>query len=453
VDVRHRPPVDRILPTLVGATIVLFAFGSSAVVSLRSLGAPGRWAALVLVAALALGEFGRRLRPRARDVCASALAGVALLSALWSVAPRLTFERAVTFAVLLAAVAAIAAGADGRPDLRRRLLEAMLAAAVAITVLGVLLVAFDRGVAVQGATLSSPARFRGIGENPNTVSLLLGIVAPLAVWQILARRGAGRAAAVGALAVVAGGIGASGSRGAFLAAVAGSVVVALGGCATARGRAAALAGTAVVAALVLVASAVPKPLSAAGAARIVPQSGGVIALAPAALGGCRQEDEIGRPQAGTARPLVKRSIFGDSGRGQAWQQALDEAGSRPVAGYGFGTEERVFASCFYIFNGSRPENSFLGMLLQLGVVGLALLVTLLLTLALATARNWRRGTASGRLEVAAATGAAVAGVVLAVVQSYVYSVGNIGALAFWLCAFLAAGGASALRGGGHADRA
>src|SRR5207244_2421521 len=53
----------------------------------------------------------------------------------------------------------------------------------------------------------------------------------------------------------------------------------------------------------------------------------------------RLQDDVGfsRYQGGRAAG-PKRTIFGSSGRAQAWSGALDQVAERPVAGYGFGTE-------------------------------------------------------------------------------------------------------------------
>src|SRR5207302_10849057 len=51
--------------------------------------------------------------------------------------------------------------------------------------------------------------------------------------------------------------------------------------------------------------------------------------------------DIGRPLPGGAQPAVVRSLFGGSGRLDAWRGALHEAARRPVAGHGFGTEQAV----------------------------------------------------------------------------------------------------------------
>jgi hypothetical protein len=72
------------------------------------------------------------------------------------------------------------------------------------------------------------------------------------------------------------------------------------------------------------------------------------------------------------------------------------------------------------------------MYLQLGVVGLASLVSLVVLLAAAMLRRADRWPAAGPLAALAA------GAILAVVQSYLYSVGDIATLALWTTAFVGA---------------
>jgi O-antigen ligase len=125
-------------------------------------------------------------------------------------------------------------------------------------------------------------------------------------------------------------------------------------------------------------------------------------------------------------------VFDTSGRVHAWEGALRQGDDRPLLGYGFGTEEKVFVDRYRDFEGGVPENSFIGLFLQLGAVGLAVFLALLAALVGAALR------AGGRV---AAVGLAVlaTGIVLAVVQSYVYAVGNVATLGVWICAFLPAG--------------
>jgi O-antigen ligase len=142
-------------------------------------------------------------------------------------------------------------------------------------------------------------------------------------------------------------------------------------------------------------------------------------------------DEIGASNGGS----IHRSLFGTSGRLGAWRGALGQAAHRPLAGYGFGTEDRVFVDRYYGFDSSLPENSYIGTLLQLGVVGALAFAALLAAVAAAGAQALRRA-APGRLEAAACASVAAAGLVLALTQSYLTSVGNVATVTFWVAALL-----------------
>jgi O-antigen ligase len=137
---------------------------------------------------------------------------------------------------------------------------------------------------------------------------------------------------------------------------------------------------------------------------------------------------------------VRRSFLSSSGRVEAWKGALRQAEQRPLLGYGFGTESRVFVDRYYTFVAGLPENSYVGLALQLGTLGVLALLGLVAILVL-PARRALLG--PRRTLVAACTGAVLAGLVLAGVQSYVYAVGNIAAATFWICAFLVPAAADA----------
>src|SRR5205085_579951 len=215
---------------------------------------------------------------------------------------------------------------------------------VALAGIGVYLVRHGR--AVQPATTQNPVRFRGIGQNPNTVAMLLAVALPLAALLGLeARTRARRLGAAAAFLLLWGSIVASGSR--------------------------------------------------------------------------------------RAPP---------GGRLDAWRAGLHQGDGRPLLGYGFGTEDHVFVDRLYDFEGGTAENSFVGLFMQLGGAGLALFLLLVASLLLAGWRAVRR--AADRGLAAACFAVLVLGLALAVVQSYVYSVGNTATMSIWICSFLPVAAAS-----------
>lgn len=142
-------------------------------------------------------------------------------------------------------------------------------------------------------------------------------------------------------------------------------------------------------------------------------------------------DEIGSG----LRPKT-HNLLGSSGRIVAWEGAIHQGDQRPLLGYGFGTEDRVFVDRFRAFAGRRPEEAWLGMYLQLGIVGVVSLAALV---GLALLRGWqelRRGASEHRFQLGACVAVVLAGCAETLVQSFVYSAGDIAALSFWVCAAL-----------------
>src|SRR5437588_179086 len=227
---------------------------------------------------------------------------------------------------------------------------------------------------------------------------------------------------------------ASGSRGALGTGALGTLALLLATAHGNRARLLAVAGVAVAVAAAVGLAEIPQPNSKATGA------------SPTACKSCKQnpydadrwirlEDDLDRP-ASAGGPGQRRTLFASTGRGQAWEGAIDQGGGRPVAGFGFGTEDHVFVDRYYSFFGGSPENSYIGMFLPLGLVGVALLLVLAASLVAASVTAvWRLGDRERRL-VAACGAVLLTGLGLAVVQSSLYAVGNTATLSIWTCAFL-----------------
>ncbi len=189
------------------AVVVLFAFGSSSVDDLVRIGSKGRWIALLVLAALALA---RARRPRSLPVAWLAGAALVLLgseSALWSVDPRITVGRIFTVGVLFVAASALALGAPTAREAATQVLLGVLRGIGAVAVISLLVLVFAHGDAVLPATTGAGWRFRGVGLNPNTVSMLLCVGLPLAVWRAFDRAPAGRGEGSALVLLFAGEIG------------------------------------------------------------------------------------------------------------------------------------------------------------------------------------------------------------------------------------------------------
>ena len=341
------------------------------------------------------------VRPAAGPcVALAAFAVLAVASALWSARMLSTEKRSSVFVLLAIAGVALSAATAARPEAVRRILEALVVAAAIVALLGLYMLWVSHDQAVQSASVQYPARYRGIGQNPNTVPLLLALALPLALWlwsETRSRVGKGLVAAVALL--FDGSIVASGSRGALVAALAGTVVWIVTLSRPWRTRLVLLAAAAAVFAADVAITQIPKPLSpppAANTSRAAHVARDAQLVVPL-------EDELGRP--GKNAPPIRRTLFGTSGRARAWDAAVHQAARRPVVGYGFGTEFVVFVDRYYGFDSSVPENSYLGVALQLGVVGLAALLAVLCACAVVAVRALR--TLTGRALAAARACASV----------------------------------------------
>lgn len=405
--------LERVLAALLALMVVAFASGSSIFNSVLLYGRPARWYVLGALVGLAV-LYALAARPWRRPptllYVAGTLVAVALTSSLWSVDPWLSFKRAGAFALLAAAGAASLMGSRGRAEGIRRLLLGLLAGATTVALAGLVALAVSYHQAVQPATFEYGARFRGFGQNPNTVSLLLGIAMPVAVFFALEGRSRlERALALAAAALFAGSIAASGSRGAMLGALAGTLVLVLGRGGALRRRVTLAAATVAVFALCLGLSRIPQP-------KATPASPGV-------AGAVHQ---------------THRTLFTSSGRTAAWRGAIHQAEKRPVAGYGFGTEELAFVNRYPGFFSELPENSYIGAALQLGLVGLLLLIGSAVAALFGFVRALRQPPGPARLLASACAGATVAALVVGVTESYLFAVGGIATTSAWLCMFLLA---------------
>jgi O-antigen ligase len=431
VGALRRLPLEGAIRVAIPSTIVAVALGSNWSPSVRHVAAPLWRLSLVTLCLLALvwavRQAGwRGLRDGVRTpahAAAAAFAAVAAASTLWSTDPRLTLERTFSIGLALLAAAALGLGSSRRPGAVERLLVSVLAGALAVAVAGLAVLVVAPGDALQSATATIPGRYRGIGQNPNTVPLLLALAVPLALWLWTSRK----ALAAGALLLFDGSIVASGSRGALIAALAGAVVWVATLRRPWRLRLALLAAAAAVFAADVAIMQVPKPLPAAGHPATRPERALTNAQFVVPL-----EDELGRP--GKGAPPIRRTLFGTSGRARAWDGALHQIARRPVAGYGFGTEQFAFVDRYYGFDSSVPESSYIGAALQLGVVGLAALLALLGAIGMVAVRAVRTLTGQALAEARACASVVVAGVVLGVTQSYLTSPGNLASSTFWIAA-------------------
>ena len=429
----RRTALDYAVAGTLAATIFATAAGSSAELGVVSAGKQWRWVLLVVLCIVARARAIAfraewRLRPWVGGILAMFCA-LTLVSTTWSVIPRVTAERAVTISVAAFVAAAIAGSAALSPVTARRVLDGVLAAVAAVALAGFVFWLVDPA-AVQSATTEYPARFQGWEQNPNTSAMLLAIGMPIALARAMA---VGRLrwgiALVLLLAVFIAEIAASGSRGGLAAGfLALLVVVAL--VPSARRRRAGFA-VAVVASLAVAAwvMTIPSPLPGQAAvpykAPVVSPSHPIDAETVIPLWG-----EIGGPWWSHTSGAIHRTLFSTSTRTRAWDGAIEQALGRPLLG--FGAEQPTFVNRYYGFNSENPENGYIGLFIQFGLIGLGTFIALVGLCLWPALRN------AGRDGwVPAAAGGACAGVFLGMSQSYFHAIGNVAFLSFWVALLLA----------------
>ncbi len=414
-------------PWAIAVTILAIASGSSSVRWVIEHSRGGiRWAALIglfvfAFAWAAVRRFDDPFRPPA--AAAAWFAALAVASTAWSVDARLTFERAATLVMLFGAAWGLACSARGRREVVGSLLDGILLGAVAVAVASLVTLALSHANAVQPATLAYGARFEGYSQNPNTLGMLLAPALPIAAWRTAAGARKRRIGAAAAAVLLFGELAATGSRASLAAALAGLLVLV----AFVPRAAAVRVGAAVALTLVFAAGAaashVAKPASVAPP-QPQPPPGRLENDAERKL---PLDAEIGLPNGRAS--VQHRGLFSSSGRFEAWRGAIRQGDARPVVGYGFGTESRVFVDRYYGFDSTVAENAYVGLYLQLGLVGLLSFAAII---AGALVGAWR-----AREDVTlVAAAVVVGGLALAVGQSFFYSVGATGTLPFWFAVFL-----------------
>ncbi len=443
-SVRFRRPSSSLETTLdygaaaiVAASILGAASGSSIQYDILAAGRPARWALLGALGAFALVRvLLTRSAWRLRPSVALALAGycaLCLVSWSWSVGPHATLGRAAGQGLVVFSAAALAGCAARRPHLVRRLLDGVLAAAAGVALASFVYWLVDPSRAFQAASTEYAARFRGIEQNPNTGALLLAIGMPLALGRVLGSKRVSRRGAFGLLLlafVVE--IVASGSRGGLAAGFLSLFAIAALGPLSRRLRVglglAVLVSLALSAWVMTIPKALPAPPTGAlpAATSPAPKQVGIDAERILPLSG-----EIGGPWWTHTRGQLHRSLFDTSVRTRAWSGTVERGLGRPLLGYGYGAEQEAFINRYYGLHSGNPENGYVGLFLQIGFVGLALFLAVVVV---CLRPGLRRG--SHGLTTPAAVGGAAAGLLLGLSESYFHGPGNVAYVAFWVTLLL-----------------
>ena len=126
------------------------------------------------------------------------------------------------------------------------------------------------------------------------------------------------------------------------------------------------------------------------------------------------------------------------GRLEIWPIALDLIKNRPFFGYGFGVEEKIMGLRQIILRPFREtyiHNSYLGLLLQLGVLGFIVLFVPLFILLFKELFSKDDNTEDCRLKYALRA-SLIAGLICSIYESWIYSVGNGQVFPFWIMVML-----------------
>jgi O-antigen ligase len=398
----------------IALTILALVLSNGSVSQLKDVFLNARWGALAAAAAAFAFELPRNPRDLVRLLPLAGLPGLGLLSAIWSVEPRLTIERGASFGLLL--VVAVGAAARWRrdPAEMRRAVDALAAVSV-IVLVGSLLLAAVSNRAFLGSAV------RGLFENPNGLGLFLGLTYPFVASALRARGRQGLAFVVlGGYAVVAG---AAQSRSGLLA----LVIVAVAASLARRPRLALTVGAVLAAAVVVLALVLPRVGNTSRPQAATPAGHAVLQTpAPSSIGA--------RP---TGHPSLLSRLTG--ARSETWPVAWRFIRARPVQGYGFGTGDRLFGLYpsrvhFVFFEGANPSNGYLQLAMELGIVGALLFFFPIFVAARYAVRALSREDGEGsRAAFAAVFCAALA---VAFVESTLTSAGAPWALLLWLSAAL-----------------
>ncbi len=452
-DVSRRLTLERAVQATTAATILVFVLASGSILSWLGPARFLRWPVLLVLAALSVAfalRRGGRPPTSAFVLAVAALAGLALLSALWSPRPLLSGAHAGLFVLALGTCAALAWAAWGRPDTVSLVVDGVLLGLALVALGGLVLLAVEYDRAVMPATTEFAARYQGLGGGPNTATMVMALGVPLVAQRLLRGQRWSRVATGVLLVVLLGSIVASGSRGALLAAFGGLAVLAVLTPRARRQKALALGGVAIALLVAIVVMRAPDPLPPGTPSTFVPPFPGHSESPFEPKGDfvdanfvLRLEDDVGHPGLGVADTRRRtRTLLNSSGRAQAWSGTVGLVAERPIAGYGFGLEDKAFVDRYINFHSAVPENSYLGLSLQLGAVGILAFVTVFVLLFATGASAFRELDDRTRLLLAGCAGAVASGLVLAGFQSFLYAIGSNAALTFWLAAFMVAAAAA-----------
>ena len=333
-------------------------------------------------------------------ICSGVLVGLMVASTAWSVAPKVTANKAISMMLLLLAVAlAIPLGLRDRRDLLRVIRWIGYVAA------GTVIAALVLGAAGLAVLFETNGRFQGILANPNTLGYFVAPILPaLVILAARSHRGTERALLSASIAVLVIALALTGSRAGALASTTG-ILVAFFASATAGQRRHARR------ILLVVTLGLGSILTVFFSLHIQPRH----------VGGSFF-------QLGTG-----------SGRTTAWSVALRLVAEHPLLGHGFATTEVFFPTAQDAAQGpvlGGVHNSYLEAAVDLGWVGTLLLGALAFSGLMAA---WHVARSRGRYRWVGTVLLAgiVGGMVNGVFETGLLAGGGLIAFHFWLMVSMA----------------
>lgn len=125
------------------------------------------------------------------------------------------------------------------------------------------------------------------------------------------------------------------------------------------------------------------------------------------------------------------------GRFEAWPVTLNLIRENLFFGYGFGVEDKIFGLkhiVFYIHSGVYVHNSYLGIMLQLGIIGFIMFFTPLFILLFK--ELFSKQDSDTALLRYALRASLISGLICAIFESWIYAVGNGQVFPFWIIIML-----------------
>jgi O-antigen ligase len=130
--------------------------------------------------------------------------------------------------------------------------------------------------------------------------------------------------------------------------------------------------------------------------------------------------------------LRVESLAIGGGRFEAWNVGWDLLRQKPWTGYGFGTEDMLFEQFgirFLKHGGAMVHNSYLGLSLQIGILGAGVFFSWMFLTAIKGIRSCVR---IRNPLISALVATLVAALIISLTESWLYSAGNSQSLPFWV---------------------